>query len=338
MFFTIPLLIGCNRNSNPVFPNYTTWTRSQGIGTAVVSNFVTGGNNIIAGASGAYLYLSRNGGANRQLLTSLPSVVTYSGSNLHPIPQVTFLAHYSILFAGVGQAYSGSISISTDDGETWFQKDTDFVQSVNCFAKIGEMIFAGTDSGVFLSSNDGKSWKAVNSGISFERTPQVIQLSVINTTLFAATTDEGIYRSTNFGKDWISVNSGLPSFAIIAITALNSNIYAARIHYPIDTTGNEIYESIDMGDNWFSPADSGIARKTVNVLYANNHGIFAGTNQGVFFTSNEGKTWADISAGTRVDSLNITGIGISGPYLLVGTGTAAYSSGEGVWLYPLSKL
>jgi hypothetical protein len=55
----------------------------------------------------------------------------------------------------------------------------------------GENTFAGTDSGVFLSTNNGASWTAVNTGLTY---PRVQSLAVLGTNLFAGTYGGGVWR------------------------------------------------------------------------------------------------------------------------------------------------
>ena len=54
--------------------------------------------------------------------------------------------------------------------------------SVQCFAISGTNLFAGTDvGGVFLSTNNGINWTAVNSGLTklmFMLLPSVVQISL----------------------------------------------------------------------------------------------------------------------------------------------------------------
>lgn len=79
---------------------------------------------------------------------------------------------------------------------------------INAFAVSGTNLFSGTAHGVFLSTNNGKSWTAVNSGLP--EWPNVQCLAVSGTNIFAGTDESGVFLSTNNGKSWTAVNSGLP--------------------------------------------------------------------------------------------------------------------------------
>lgn len=71
---------------------------------------------------------------------------------------------------------------------------------------IGTNLFAGTNgslypqyNGVYLSTDNGSSWTAVNSGLT---NTSILSLAVMGTNLFAGTAGSGVYRSTNNGASW----------------------------------------------------------------------------------------------------------------------------------------
>src|SRR5271169_5139892 len=67
-------------------------------------------------------------------------------------------------------------------------------------------LFAGTwGGGVFLSTNNGTSWTAVNSGLT---NFSIMSLAVSGTNLFAGT-QNGLFLSTDNGNSWNAVDSGL---------------------------------------------------------------------------------------------------------------------------------
>src|SRR4051812_32845562 len=76
----------------------------------------------------------------------------------------------------------------------------------------GSNIFAGTDErGIFLSTNNGSSWVAVDSGLTNER---VTALTFSGTNIFAATYGRGVFLSVNNGNSWAAVNTGLTNIYI----------------------------------------------------------------------------------------------------------------------------
>ncbi len=80
--------------------------------------------------------------------------------------------------------------------------------SVTCFAQNGSNIFAGTVyGGVFLSTNNGNSWTAVNNGLSGLGL-DIYSIAINGNNIFLGTR-QGAYLSTNNGISWTAINNGL---------------------------------------------------------------------------------------------------------------------------------
>src|SRR6266404_2340121 len=74
-------------------------------------------------------------------------------------------------------------------------------------------VYAGTSGGIFKSIDAGKSWSAVNSGLT---TFDIANLSIDPQnpgTVYAVTYGSGVFKSTDAGVNWRPVNSGLPIYA-----------------------------------------------------------------------------------------------------------------------------
>jgi hypothetical protein len=95
--------------------------------------------------------------------------------------------------------------------------------TVYALAVSGTNLFAGTFGGVFLSTDNGTSWTAVNAGLTYAT---VYALVVSGTNLFAGTAYGGVYLSTDNGTSWTAVNSGLTSSLVYALAVSGANIFA----------------------------------------------------------------------------------------------------------------
>ncbi|HOS49445.1 MAG TPA: regulator, partial [Bacteroidia bacterium] len=88
----------------------------------------------------------------------------------------------------------------------WVQTNGPEGGYINCIAISGSNIFAGTlGAGVFLSTNNGSSWNAVNAGLT---SLTVNSLATNGSTIYAGT-NTGVFLSTNNGSSWTSINAGL---------------------------------------------------------------------------------------------------------------------------------
>ncbi|MCU0373609.1 MAG: hypothetical protein MUE56_10255, partial [Ignavibacteria bacterium] len=211
---------------------------------------------------------------------------------------------------------------STDNGIHWYSSGNVGLtnQSVNCFILKGTNIFAGTNAGVFLSTNSGTSWFGVNTGLG---NSTVKTFALIGSTLFAGTTG-GIYQTTDNGALWTYVGYGIGNSNINSLLVLNSILYAG-------TAGGGVFKSTDNGNTW-SSANFGLINQTVNILFASGNIIYAGTSaspntDGVFKTTNFGVNWSLSGLKNR----NVYSLKINSSYLYAGTDSGVYrSSNSGV--------
>jgi ligand-binding sensor domain-containing protein len=120
----------------------------------------------------------------------------------------------------------------------WFQPDT----TVYCLAVSGKNLFAGTGNGVFLSSDYGDSWTAINNGLT---NYEVSTLLINGSNLFAGTRGGGVFLSINDGASWTPVNTGLVGLGLDILTLIpsGSNLFAG-------TWRGGVFLSTNSGANW----------------------------------------------------------------------------------------
>ncbi len=94
-------------------------------------------------------------------------------------------------------------------------------RTVYALAVHGSNLFAGTDGGVFLSTNNGVSWTAVNTRLT---NTGVSALVVNGSNLFAGT--GGVFLSTNNGTSWTAVNTGLTSTSVYSLAVSGLHLFA----------------------------------------------------------------------------------------------------------------
>ena len=105
----------------------------------------------------------------------------------------------------------------------------------------GDRLFAGSSyNGMFRSTDNGESWKEVNSGLA---NTSVFSLISHDSTLFAGTFGSGIFLSTDNGESWTSFSSGLNAF----------NVYSLAIN------GNELFAGTGDSCIWHRPLSETIS-------------------------------------------------------------------------------
>jgi len=87
-----------------------------------------------------------------------------------------------------------------------------FVRAL-AFSADGTKLFAGTDGGIFLSTDNGTSWTAVNTGLT---NTTVHALAVSGANLYAGT-EGGVFLSTDNGTSWTAVNTGLTNTTVLSL-------------------------------------------------------------------------------------------------------------------------
>ena len=118
------------------------------------------------------------------------------------------------------------LGVTQNSQAQWVQTNGPYGGRVLSFAASGTNLFAATaPSGVFLSTNNGKSWSQVNSGLT---NTLVLSLAVNGTNLFAGTDFGGIFLSTNNGTNWTQANPGPMKVSVNCLASYETNLFAGQ--------------------------------------------------------------------------------------------------------------
>ena len=191
----------------------------------------------------------------------------------------------------------GGVFLSTNYGTSWTAVNTGLTNTnVHALGRIRTLLFAGTDGGVFRSTDNGTSWTAVNTGLT---NTNVHALAVSGTNLFAGTSG-GIFLSTDLGTSWTAVNTGLTNTSVWAFAVSGSNLFAGTL--------GGVFLSTDNGTSW-TEVNTGLANRIVYALAVSGSNLFAGTSGGgVFLSTNNGTSWTAVNTGltnTYVHALTV---------------------------------
>jgi len=235
----------------------------------------------------------------------------------------------------------------------WIQIHGSYKGNINCFALSSNgadstNLFAGTDEGVFLSTDNDTCWTPVSSGLTIFYV--IRALAVLDTNLFAGTnggvflstnngtnwtpagltytwinaltvsgtnlfagTDSGVFVSTNNGISWTAVKTGMTSFNVRSFAVSDTNLFVS--------TWGGVFLSTNNGANW-TPVNSGLTNSYVYTLAVSGTYLFAGTSDGVFLSTNNGTSWTQVNSGLP-RSTSINTLAVSDTKIFAGT----YSSG-----------
>lgn len=173
------------------------------------------------------------------------------------------------------------VFLSTDNGTNW--KASGLTGStVQALEVSGGNVFAGTTNGIYISVNDGGSWTFIGmSGLS------VTGFAAVGSKIFVATYGDGVYAGMGIDSNWTP--SGLSSGNLTAIDTLVGRIF-------VSMAGGGVFCSSDSGETWLT-ANNGMWTTDVSCLLINGTNIYAGTDVGVFMSSNQGSNWNPINSG-----------------------------------------
>ncbi|MEO8665818.1 MAG: T9SS type A sorting domain-containing protein, partial [Ignavibacteria bacterium] len=167
----------------------------------------------------------------------------------------------------------GNIFRSTDDGKNWTSVNSGLNNTwIRCYAEIGNDILAGTDDGVYRSTSDGVNWFKLNPGFD-GRTITSIQTE--KSIIYTTSSDSGFHLSTDNGSSWIPRNSGLVSRNLTTMCIKGNKFW-------VNDYGNAPYYSTDQGLNWIRYT-YGLFYSPANENYVSGPGyLYSGTGLGVF--------------------------------------------------------
>ena len=199
-----------------------------------------------------------------------------------------------------GARYGGALK-STTGGQTWSPINNGLtasdVYAVIVSSTLPSRLYAGTEMGLFVSSDGGGSWGRPASSPPGRL---VSDLAYAGSTVLAAT-DLGLYLSTDDGADWRPATD-LPPIRINALVPGPT----ANIVYAGTAAG--LYRSTDQGSTW-ALLGTGLNTADVRAIAidpANANHMVAGTSYGLYISQNGGAAWApDLNAGLNGSATQI---------------------------------
>lgn len=274
--------------------------------------------------------------------------------------------------AGWWEEDKGTVCISRDQGENWNCEPAGLPNAtvwsitldVNSPVNARILYAASYKNGVYKSSDGGRNWVAINTGLGVDGNLQVRKILVDpnnSQTLYAGiearqftennvdhTTHGGLFKSLDAGVNWSRIDNHprQPSVWDIGVVPGSPGIiYTAASseydHSEQTTFYGGVYKSIDGGSQWervskgLGPKDNlDVVSIAIHPLHHNI--LYAATNdapyhdrssgRGIFKSSDGGKNWTAVNNGLGVFGINVITIDPSNPSVVY-----AGSSGNGVF-------
>jgi photosystem II stability/assembly factor-like uncharacterized protein len=209
------------------------------------------------------------------------------------------------------------VFISTDAGRTWSASVITPTPRVQCFAVEGRRVYAGTSSaGAFVTMDGGRSWRQVSRGLA---DLNIRSLATLGPIVYAGTDSRGVFVRPAGAEDWKPLGQGLPEHPQV----FDLGVKGRRLYAALYSKG--LYRVEAGGGRWERVGDV----RPLEFLVRGD-ALVAGHNPGGIYRSvDDGATWR--LAGGLPDGPPIWVLGDSGPNLLAGTspGAVAFSADLG---------
>jgi photosystem II stability/assembly factor-like uncharacterized protein len=197
---------------------------------------------------------------------------------------------------------------SPDAGQSWVRHRAPFplnsrIQALVVHPKEPHTVFAGGDTGLFVSRDGGAKWARLgNPG----ELPTIWSLAIDPAeprTLFAGTRPAGIYRSRDGGWHWSKLAADIAPQCSIGECFVTNVIVDPDDHSTV-WAGVEIdgvYRSRDGGDTW-AHVENGLFDPDVHAMAiapTQPKRVYVTTAREMFTSSNQGETWEAIGIKER---------------------------------------
>lgn len=239
---------------------------SLGIGGLAVSDHSVG---IATKEYGIYLYNSQE-----QVWTPLPTAQEIIKNNLGSL---AFFKDQVYIGTQLNGVYNTS-----DNGHHWQNVKEGLENlSIRKLVPLGNRLYAGTNAGLYLLADQGKSWQLVVGSPSL----QVNGITEFEGHIYLGT-NQGIYTNANSKREWKKILDG---YSIHNIRSDDECIYAM--------TYNELLSSTDHGNTWKSIQQGLPAALYTFDMIKKDHLLFAAQWDGVYRKSSEQDHWKHYSNG-----------------------------------------
>jgi len=313
------------------------------IGSWYFNGFAAQGELLLAGGSG-YFHRSTNNGVDWDApVNGLPSgnsqTIKIIGSSIYIGYQPNYLEY------GIYKSIDGGENWSIIGGNTFLNLAVYEIKEVN------GVIFAGTNAGVYSSTDDGNNWLPTNSGLSLQSYAQINDIEVLGNNIFVAKYD-GIFKTDMNPINWIESDDGLTALEISKVGFNQGTIFAAtyggglrksadcgnsweRINqinsdFPknitisegiifIGTADKGIYKSTNNGISW-TFANNGLSSPTIETIYQTGQQVFCSTPNGTYRSTNNGATWL------KIHDMNSNAIVSKNGVIYIGNNSSIYKS------------
>ena len=206
----------------------------------------------------------------------------------------------------------------------WKQSNGPYGGVINSVACVGNVMLAGTNSGLFRSSDGGNYWSQVS--MMLNGGPRDVYSLKEEDGIVIAGTNSGAFTSSDSGLTWKSL-SVYPSLAPVIDISLFDSLMVYRtssVDARIVTLTND-FQSVGSSLGTLFVLNNGSTADTVLQAFdIDSTSVIVGTNHGVYVSRDSGRSWSVSDAG--LTQLDVTALKVDGNMVFAGTDSGIYSS------------
>ena len=206
---------------------------------------------------------------------------------------------------------------------------------------VSSSIYSATDSGVFVSDDQGMTWNQSFSPANI-LARRALAVLIDETTVYVGTAD-GLYFRRHGESAWQQLHRDVGQKAVLHLVSDDNYVYAATDSgiFRLKESGKEVVKIYSLGGRSLDEQEviedqMGITPQIMDVAVSGDHKkIFVVTAEKIIFSSNHGATWQEISIqGLPIQKANklLIDSGESGALLLyLATENGLFCYRDGYW-------
>jgi len=168
---------------------------------------------------------------------------------------------------------------------------------LNAFGSLGDALFAGTDSGIFVSRDEGQSWLPAT--VVTTTADRIMSFVTLRQIVYAGTDGKGILVSSDRGMNWYA-NSSFTAKKVRCLFGQDGKLYAG-------TDAEGVIVSTDGGQSWTRLQQGLPAHAQIFTMSMVKGRLFAGLySKGLYVWNEHEHNWAKVGA---VSPLALASIG-----------------------------
>jgi len=268
-------------------------------------------SNILYLVGNRGVYRSSDGGENWY---SISKALPLGDSGTGPVVAIVVdPRNHSMLYVALAD---GTLFKTGDAGATW-QKLAPMPVGIKIRALAvhpnSGVIYAGTDSGVLISSDGGASWRRSGAELG-----PVLSMTFEPSaaTLYAGTQEKGIFKSTDGGDSWMLSAAGLPP-APVRQVIVGPKVSLALTGLDGSRSGRALYRSTDNGASWSLAGDTGGGEISSAAMAKDGKTIYATARGALYRSTDGGLKWQAVGLQTAPTVTPSAGLEVSGVVVAV---------------------